>query len=77
MSRKVVKQGARCSHDMVVLCYKEGWFCMDCRKIVDHDCSYKGDDYRYGITGYRVGSKIGHRYASKYVRAGAAKQEDV
>jgi hypothetical protein len=42
---------------------------MDCRQIVDHDCGYKETRYRYGITGYRVTSDIGHKYATKYVRA--------
>jgi hypothetical protein len=57
-----------CPHDQVVLCADEGWFCMGCRKIVDHDCSYKEMRYRYGITGYRVASRIGHKYAEKYIR---------
>lgn len=54
------KRDGKCAHDIVTLCQNEGWFCLDCRRIVDHDCSYKETRYRYGITGFRVASKIGH-----------------
>lgn len=63
-----------CPHDIVVLCYKEGWFCLDCQKIVNHDCGYSDTAYRYGITGFRVASEVGHREALKYAVANEQKR---
>ncbi len=65
-NRGGMTNSAQCSHDIVVLCYREGWFCLECQQIVDHDCSYKNIEYRYGITGFRAGSKTGHKVALKY-----------
>ena len=40
-----------CEHTTVTLRYKQGWFCLDCKQIIEFQ---HGSAYKYGITAFRI-----------------------